>query len=222
MNNFYKWCKYFSLLIFYISGQTTEFQGNFQVGHHIGRAIEISVTAFDFAQGLPFAVKLGFDHSIFDPGNAIEARRIFINNNQGGTIKENGWIMGARLDFLFPVQILDSGESFVYVGLRNVSFKGNFKYIGNNEDFDVVSKHWGMGLGTQSGFTISRKVQLLITGGIEYYSPSTLYGHDTYYSPNGEYNNQRENYVYRDADNAINQPKLEFLLMLGVSYHFGK
>ena len=60
---------------------------------------------------------------------------------------------------------------------------------------------------------------MLSLGG-EYFFSGTLEGHDAAYSPNGEMINQRENFSYANADHAINQPKLQPKLMMGLNYHF--
>lgn len=208
--------------LFSVHAKGVDFQGQLFAGYDIGKGFDVAVTAEKFVKGLPLSARLGVSHATFDPGDAINARKIFINNNRGGTIKKSGSTIGARLDFLYPVRIGKTSLSYFYFGPRTVRFKANFKYIGNNEDFDVVSKHWGWGAGIESGFPISRKATFLINSGLEYFFASTLYGHDTSYSPNGEKNNQRENYEYADADAAINQPKIEFRLVLGLSYRLGK
>ena len=46
----------------------------------------------------------------------------------------------------------------------------------------------------------------------------TLSGHDTSYGPDGQYVNDREGYTYTDADNAVNQPKFQPMLMVGLTY----
>ena len=44
--------------------------------------------------------------------------------------------------------------------------------------------------------------------------------HDTFYSPDGTDVNGRADYDYQDANGAVNQPKFEFVLMLGFNYYF--
>lgn len=137
-------------------------------------------------------------------------------------MQEKGTIIRFSFDFMYPVRFLSIPKSFIYLGPCYASFKGNFKFIGNNEDFDVTSKHWGFGAGLESGFPISKKLGFTINAGFDYYKPATLYGHDTSYAPDGESVNPREDYQYSDANEAINQPGLELRLMLGFNYRFGK
>ena len=210
------------MFILTADGDSADFRSGINWGHYGGMGWDLYGSAYNFAQGLPLAAKFTLGYVSFDPGNATDARRIFINNNQGGTVQEKGSVIRFSLDFLYPFNFLKIPESYLYFGPRYAMFKGNFKFIGNNEDFDVTSKHWGGGLGLEMGFPLSRKFMLSFNTGADYYLSSVLSGHDTSYGPDGEKVNPREDYEYKDADAAINQPKLELRLMLGFSYRFGK
>lgn len=202
--------------------RAADFQGALSVGHDGGTGMTASVTLNHFAVGFPFAVRVGLGYSFSNPGDALAARKIFINNNQGGTIKKSGLTYRSLLDFLYPLKWKKLPNTYLFFGVRYVRFKANFRYIGNNEDFDVNSNHWGWGIGAQTGFPVSKKIDFVVNTGADYFLGGTLIGHDTSYSPNGESVNPREDYNYQDADRAINQPKLNLRLMLGLSYRFGK
>jgi hypothetical protein len=212
----------FVFSIFYSISMAADYRTGIDLGYYGGRGGDLYVSTHHFARGFPLAVKLNSGYSIFNPGNANDARRIFINNNTGGTIEKKGSVTRLSLDFLYPIQFMNLPETYVYFGPRYIGFKGNFRFIGDNEDFDVTSTHWGVGIGLESNFPISKRINFVVLAGFDYYGSSTLYGHDTSYSPNGEDSNPRENYNYSDADNAINQPGIEPRLMLGFSYLFGK
>jgi len=199
-----------------------EWRAGINVGHYGGLGWDLYGSVHNFAQGLPLVARINVGYVSLDPGNATDARRIFINNNQGGTVPEKGNIIRFSFDFMYPVNHFSIPEAYVFFGPRYASFKANFKFIGNNEDFEVTSKHWGVGMGVEVGFPISKKVNFNLNTGFDYYTSAILYGHDTSYAPDGERINPRENYQYNDADEAINQPKLELRLMLGLSYRFGK
>ena len=111
-------------------------------------------------------------------------------------------------------------NAYVFAGVRNSMFTANFRFIGGNEDFDVTSNQWGVGAGLRTAFPISRNVSFVMSGGLDWYLSSTLTGHDTSYSPDGESVNGRNDYTFTDADEAVNQPKLHPVGMIGISYSF--
>ena len=210
------------LLFTHTTATAADLYGGINLGHYGGLGFDVYGSAHNFASGLPLGLRLNLGYVTFDPGNANDARRIFINNDQGGTVQEKGTLLRLSFDFVYPIKLLNLSGSNIYGGPRYGRFKGNFKFVGDNEDFDITSSHWGLGAGIEAGFPMSRKMNFMVTSGVDYYFSSTLYGHDTSYGPNGESANPREDYQYVDADQAVNQPKFEFRLMLGVQYHFGK
>jgi hypothetical protein len=188
-------------------------------GYYNGPGLQLSGSITNPAEGLPITARLALGYSAAEAGKAWEARRIFINNNRNGIPEKSGRMWDFRLDLLFSTK-LALGSSYLVLGPRYTAFTGNFKFVGGNEDFDVVSHHWGLGGGLESQFAISRRVALVISGGLDYFFSSTMDGHDTSYSPDDENVNPREDYTYTDADEAISQPKLELRLMAGLSYSF--
>ena len=112
------------------------------------------------------------------------------------------------------------------MGPRYSSFRANFKYIGGNEDFDVTSRQFGLGLGVESHFKMNAKLDLVVLAGVDYFFDNTLIGHDTQYSPDDDNVNARNDnengdveFTYKDADKAIKQPELMPRFMLGINYH---
>ena len=157
-----------------------------------------------------------------DPGSPEDARRIFINDATNSTPEEKGRIWDLQLDFLYRINWFSWQRTYILLGPRLAHFTGNFKFVGGNEDFDVRSKQWGWGIGFEKYYGISDKMDLVFTTGVDYFSKSILNGHDTSYSPNGETVNGRNDYTFKDADKAINQPEFVPKFMLGMSYHFGR
>ena len=172
------------------------------------------------ASGFPMHVKLGAGYLSTSPGSSADARRIFINDATNGVPESSGSITSFELTFLYPLKLLSLSEAYVYGGPRYTSFKANFKYIGGNEDFDVRSNQWGLGSGVEAYFPINPRFDFSLTTGVDYMFAGNLQGHDTMYSPDATTGNERDDYTYEDADAAINQPKLELALMLGVRYNF--
>jgi hypothetical protein len=152
-----------------------------------------------------------------EPGSPSEARKIFINDATNGTPREKGSTWDLGLDGLYPM----GSRTHVYGGVRYTRFKANFRYVGGNEDFDVTSSHWGLAGGMEAEFPMGRRTSLLVSGGAEYFFSSRLTGHDTSYSPDGDDVNPRKDYTYTDADDAVDQPVLRPVILLGMRYRLG-
>ncbi len=188
------------------------------VGYQSGTAIQAFATVRNLAQGLPWAVRLRLGRTSVDPGSPTLARRVFVNQATNGTPVASGRTWDGGLDVLLP----RGPRTRIYAGLRHSSFMADFVFIGGNEDFEVRSSHWGLAGGLEGGFPMSRKLDLLLSGGAELYLSSRLKGHDTSYSPSNENVNPREDFTYADADKAVGQPKLRLALLVGVSYTLGR
>jgi len=212
----------FAIFLAVLPTNGADFGGGVKLGYYGGRGWQAFATVTDFSSNLPVAVRLGIGYTSTDPGNPLDARRIFINNATNGVPQKKGWTWNFRGDVLIPVKIKYLGSSLLFFGPRYSSFTANFKFIGGNEFFDVISKQWGLGVGLERRFPLGKRFDLLLTVGADYFPDGELTGHDTTYNPDGEDINPREDSVYQDADKAINQPKLEPLLMLGITYWFGK
>ena len=199
-----------------------EFSSGLLLGHSGGPGFQVYGMVSELAHGFPFKLRFGLEYVTSNPGNAPDARRIFINNATNGTPEKKGYRKDLKMDLTFPFKIFSMNNSFIFVGPRYSKFTANFKYIGGNEDFDVTCDQWGWGLGLEKYYKISTKLDLLAITGLDYYLGNTLKGHDTSYSPDGTSVNPREDFQYKDADKAIKQPRYEFVLMLGIQYYFGR
>jgi len=195
-------------------------------GYYRGYGIQANFTLHDLSAEFPFKLRIGMGVTILNPGNAADARRIFINNATNGVPEKKGRSFDYRLDFLLPRSIFGLDHSYLVFGPRFSTFRGNFKYIGGNEDFDVTSKQWGIGGSIENHFKITQQLNLVINYGLDHYFPSTLKGHDTSYSPgNDNVNPQNDNqnddaaFTYRDADRAIRQPMFMPRIMIGVNIY---
>ena len=197
-----------------------DLSGTVLVGYHGGPGFQFGGKISKFAQGLPLDLQLSMGWRSMDPGNAADARKIFINDATNGDPEKSGQMWDFRLDFFYRVGWFNLERGFVYFGPRYGFFTGNFKFIGGNEDFDITSDQWGLGLGVETYFPMSTSFDFIMGGGIDYYFSSTLTGHDTAYSPDNENVNPRNDYTFDDAANAVNQPGFEVRLMIGIGYRF--
>lgn len=200
--------------------QERSFTGEVFSGYFSGVGIHVSGTISNLAEGLPFQVRLGLGYAWVPTGDAVAARRVFIDQATAGSPRGNGKVWDARLDVLVPVKLFSLRDSRLFVGARHANYTAHFEYIGGNETFDVNNNPWGVGGGVETSFAVSPRLALVVTGGVDYYFRTLLSGHDTYYRPNGDDLNEKEDFTYKDADDAIAQPNLNTRLMLGVSYRF--
>jgi hypothetical protein len=195
-------------------------------GYNRGFGIQPNFTLQSFPVEFPFEFRFGIGFIGLNPGNALDARRIFINNNTNGTPEKKGRSFDFRLDFLLPRTIFNINNSFLVFGPRYSTFVGDFKFIGGNEDFEVRSSQWGIGGGIENQFRMFKNIDLVLVFGLDYYFPSTLTGHDTSYSPDNDNVNVRNDnqnddtpFTYKDANKAIKQPGFMPRLMLGVNFN---
>jgi hypothetical protein len=202
-----------------------KFSGEVLTGYNRGLGIHTNITASNFAPQFPFKLRFGLGYTFLNPGDALDARRIFINNNTNGTPEKHGRSIDLRLDLLISKTVFNINHSYLVFGPRFSAFKGDFKYVGGNEDFEVKSHQWGIGAGIENHFKMTKNLDLVIAYGLDFYVPSTLTGHDTSYSPdndniNATRDNQNDNiyFIYKDANRAIRQPEFMPYLLLGVSF----
>lgn len=197
-----------------------DFSATALAGYKGGLGFKLSGTMSHFAQGFPLAFEVGVGHTRLDPGNPELARRIFINEATNGTPQKTGYLWDLRFNVLFPIHILGMQDASMYVGVRRSYFTANFRYVGGNEVFDITSDPWGWGAGVKASFPMGRSISFTMNAGFDHYPDAMLTGHDTSYFPDGETVNQKEEFTYKDADNAINQPKFQPLLMIGLTFGF--
>jgi hypothetical protein len=197
-------------------------QGSLLLGLNAGPGALGNLTVSNISASLPLRLRLGLGFATMNPGKAEDARRVFINDNSGGTPEKHGRFWTIGLDLVQPLSATTGRRIDGYIGPRYGMFDGHFRYVGDNEEFDVTGRSWGAGAGLEVSADISSRFALLVSGGAEYYRPGNLHGHDATYSPNDDNVNSRKDYQYDDADEAINQPSVEMKLMGGVNYRFGR
>jgi hypothetical protein len=207
------------------TGTPLKFSAGFVTGYNRGYGFQGNLAAWNFDKGFPFHLRFGLGYTILNPGNATDARRIFVNNATNGTPEKKGHSMDYRLDFMVPKTVFNIENSYLVFGPRFSTFMGDFKYVGGNEDFEVKSHQWGIGADIENRFRMVKNVDFVLVYGLDFYFPATLTGHDTSYSPdndniNPKNDNQNENipFRYKDADQAINQPMIMPHIMIGINF----
>ncbi len=197
-----------------------KFSGGFQLGYADKLGTNVYGSISNFSYEIPLTIRFALGYIITDGGNPLGARKVFINDATNGTPEESGYIWEFRLDFIYPVKLLPALRTNLVLGPRYSMFTANFKFIGGNEFFDVTANQWGLGGGLETHFGISPSMTFVVSTGFDYYFQSKLVGHDTAYSPDGININPRQGYSYKDADEAVNQPKYQFRFMGGLNFFF--
>ncbi len=194
--------------------------GGLEGGYYGGSGGLFRLSIFNLSKSIPLAIDFGASYFIQeDPGNAEEARRIFINDNQGGTIQKEGYSYIYFFNLRYQINSSKRNKIFLFFGGRYHYYKAHFAYIGDNEAFDVKSNPWGIGGGMNINLRLSKLFFISITGGLDYYPATKIEGHGQfYYTPDKVDENPRNAYTYDDADNAINQPKTVFSVLIGLHY----
>ena len=211
-----------TMLISIAPATAADYSASLSAGYNGGPGATVNGAVANFADGFPMGLSLGIGYTSVAAGSALDARRVFINDATNGTPTKDAWRWDMRLDLTYQMGMGSFNEFFLFGGPRYMFHTSNFNFIGGNEDFDVTSKQWGLGLGAGGAFPMGSKADFLLSGGADYYFEGTLEGHDTAYSPDGEHVNGRNDYTYDDAQEAINEPAVVFRLMIGVSYYFGR
>lgn len=190
------------------------------VGYKSGLSFRGTTGLANFAQGFPLSVEFGITYSSVDAGDPFPARRVFIADAANGTPEKNGTTWDFRLDFLYNLNIRGPKAIYIFAGPRFSMFDAHFHYVGANEEFDVTSNPWGLGLGLKGLFAISSRVDLTLSGGFDNYFDTSIHGHDTTYNPDNQNVNPKENFTYKDAKAVVNTPRFQGLLMVGLTYTF--
>lgn len=195
-------------------------------GYQGGLGLRLGGTVKDAIPGVPLAFSAAVGYAFRDPGDADQARDVFINQTNDGTPEKSGRAWDLRFDVAWLFHIAGLAEAGAYVGVRHSWFMGDFRYVGGNEDFEVVSNEWGWGAGLRGALAMTPSWLISFQAGFDHYPAWTLTGHDATYSSSGSSVNARNNnagytYVSRDADRAINQPKFVPSVLLGVTYRLG-
>ncbi|MBB6481209.1 hypothetical protein [Spirochaeta isovalerica] len=194
------------------------------VGYYNDLGVTLGLRLDDSESDFPLFIQVRSGASYqFEPGNAEEARKIFINDNQGGNIQEYGLSLMVALDAGWKIPVKDNLTAELTVsGLIN-HYQAHFAFIGNNEAFSVKSTGWGVGLGggLRMGFSRSR-TSISVKAGLEFFPKTRIDAHGTfYYNPDGLDDSPRQDYTYDDADSAINQPFFRPYVQVGFLFPVG-
>ncbi len=196
------------------------FHSGLNVGYTGGLGIQATGTFMDFTRDLPISARLTLGYNGASAGDPYDARQVFINDNTNGDPEKSATSWQFRFDLMVPAFTMGPQTVYVFAGPRHARYKANFNYIGGNENFDVKSNPWGAGGGLESWFTVAESMDFVLMAGVDWYADAAIEGHDTAYLPSGDHVNPRDGYDYESADDAIGQPKIEVLAMMGLRFRF--
>lgn len=209
-----------AFMLFSHAARSADFSTGFLVGYKGGMSYRAAGGVSGFARNFPLSVDFGLTFSMVDPGDPVAARRVFIANATNGTPEKNGTTWDFRMDLLYDLKVPGPKQLALYAGPRFSLFDAHFRYVGANEEFDIVSNQWGLGVGGRGMFSISNKVALTLTAGFDYYFNAVIEGHDTAYSPDDQNINPKEDFTYKDATTVVNVPKFQPTILVGFAYAF--
>jgi len=172
---------------------------------------------------LGFEVELGYSWS--DLGDATLASQVFINQNQvNNASKSSGGTLHLAFNATYPLPVkIGKMSLFAVGGPRFARWDVRHQYLNNNEDFNVVSKVWGLGGGVRGVMKLSEKIRACLQVTLDYYPRSSIYGHDATYFPDNNNINARTDgngytYTYEDAVRATAVPHLRPRVLVGLMF----
>jgi hypothetical protein len=133
-------------------------------GYNYGLGVRGEVMARDLFRTVPLGVSFGIGYTFRDPGNAAQARAIFINDATDGTPEKSGRFWDFKLDGIWFLKVRGLQSFGVFGGLRYDRFDGRFRYVGGNEDFTVSARDWGVGFGARGEVPLSRRFRDRLPG----------------------------------------------------------
>jgi hypothetical protein len=196
-------------------------------GYYAGPSLSGTMGFSDIFTKVPVSFEGEVGHSWTNPGDPALARDVFINATDDGDndAQKDGSVWDVGLNAVYPLnQTYGPVKFFVFGGPRYAHFDGHFEYVGGNEDFDVIANSWGLGGGLRGVMPLSQHFSAVLQLGIDYYWPTSIYGHDATYYPNNANINARQldntgyTFTYSDAANAVNVPRIRPRVMIGIQF----
>jgi hypothetical protein len=195
-------------------------------GYYDGPSVSGTVGLGDIFEKFPVGFEIGLGYSWASKGDAILARKVFINQATGGNdeAQSSGGVLDVGINGTVPLNKSYGPIKFVaFGGPRYSRWAVRHQYVGGNEDFDVVAHSWGLGGGIRGVRPLSEHFNAVMQLELNYYFPTSIYGHDaTYYPDNHNINARDDNagytYTYDDATNSTAVPRLRPRVMVGIQF----
>ena len=189
------------------------------LGFNGGTGGQLGFKVADPSPSLPWGVRVSMAYLRPTAGKTNDALRIFLGLEPTSLQNESDEVWSFRLDVSYRFKVQSFSELSVFGGVRHARFTAKYDSQHGERLMEVTSNPWGLGLGVEGNYELGTNTDLVIVGGLDYYFESSLTGDGVSFEPGGE---DQNGYSYGDADKAVNQPSLEPLVMVGVSYRFGR
>jgi hypothetical protein len=195
-------------------------------GYYDGPSVAGTFGLADVFDKVHMGLEIELGYSWASKGDAILARKVFINQATGGNndAQSSGGVLDLGFNAVFPLSQTYGPVKFsAFGGPRYARWDVRHEYVGGNEDFDVVSHVWGLGGGVRGVMPLSKNFSALLQLGVDYYFKSSIYGHDATYYPNNSNMNARTDgagytYTYADAERATAVPHIRPRVMVGIQF----
>ena len=195
-------------------------------GYYKGPSVSGTIGLSDVFDKVPVGFETDLGYSWTPAGDGTMARKVFINQNTGGDEDEqsSGGVLDFGLNATYPLnQTYGPVKFFVFGGPRYSHYDVRWDYVGGDEDFDIVANSWGLGGGVRGIMPLGKGFSAVMQLGVDYYFPTSIYGHDATYYPNDSNVNARNNgagytYTYADAVNSTTVPRLRPRVMVGIKF----
>lgn len=196
---------------------TTPLSAGVLTGYYKGMGIMAQSTV---SPGLPGYIRIASGYTTLDPGKEDRVSRIYGQGTASGQSDKSGSIWDVRVDYLYPLNWPEPMQTRLFAGFRYASYSGLFMY--DTEQLEVTTQVQGWGFGFEIGYPLSSRWEVVIQNGWDFYSAPTLSSGQVVYSPGGGQENASGGFTYKEANDAIFQPRFEIRWMVGVNMRLGR
>jgi hypothetical protein len=167
---------------------------------------------------LPWGARVSAAYIRGDGGDGSTAYALWTGVTPGTNPDEEATTWSFRLDANYRFRNRSFSELSVFGGLRHARFTAEFTERATSSLLKIESAPWGLGAGLEADYEFGSSSDLVVVVGLDYYFKAALKGdNDVTFEPGQE----TGGVSYDEADKAVGQPRLELLVMAGLSFRFG-
>jgi len=202
-------------LVWTTMGLTQPLSGTIAVGYNDGPGML-------FTTALPFwpSLRLGVGYTAVNPGRAEKIHNLFMPAGPATGSRKSADVVDLRLDFTRQIHWFELAPLRLFAGPRLAFFNAQFDYPIEADAIDLHSTHWGVGIGLEAFFRLSRYTHLVVSHGFDYFFLDEVVAGDSVYRPDNTSLNARPGVEFTDINEVLHQPVFEIRWMVGVQYRF--